>query len=215
MAALDTFDDNIYGKGISLLGGIDEAGRGPLAGPVVAAIVIVPQQTEFTGLDDSKRLKESERLALDEVIRQKAITLGIGQASPAEIDRINILQATFLAMQRAVDSLKIQPDYLLVDGRDFPQIFFKNSETRIAGQAVIGGDHKSRCIAAASVLAKVYRDKWMIRIAERYPGYGFEKHKGYGTAMHRMQIQKRGPSVLHRRSFLRKFKTPETDWLDL
>ena len=201
---LSAFDDNYRRLGYRYLCGVDEAGRGPLAGPVVAAAVILPERFTFQGLDDSKKLTEKQREILYPQIMEKAVSFGIGLVDEAEIDKINILQATFKAMKRAVDQLNVTPDYLLIDGRDFPKFVNKESDGLLAGEALIKGDGRSACIAAASVLAKVYRDNLMREYAQQYPLYGFEKHKGYGSKMHREAIIENGPCPIHRRSFLRK-----------
>lgn len=185
-----------------ILAGVDEAGRGPLAGPVVAAVVVLPAGEVIDGLNDSKKLSAALRDKLDVQIRARAAGFGIGIAGVDEIDRLNILQATFLAMQRAIDQLAQFPEFLLVDGRDFPR-FFKNGKL-LNGKAVIKGDARSAVIAAASILAKVHRDKLMENLAAKYPQYGFEKHKGYGTAEHREKILQFGPCPAHRSKFLRR-----------
>ena len=177
--------------------GIDEAGRGPLAGPVTAAAVILNPDDPIEGLDDSKKLSEKKREALFEPIRQRSISWGIGWASPEEIDEMNILNATFLAMHRAVKQLSITPDIALVDGNRDPGLTL---ETR----CIVGGDGKSASIAAASILAKVSRDRRMRELALAYPQYGFEVHKGYPTKAHREAVLRWGPSPVHRSSFLKK-----------
>lgn len=186
-----------------LLCGIDEVGRGPLAGGVVAACVVLDlDSTPLAGLNDSKKLSPAKRELLDPVIRARAIAWSIGEATPEEIDRHNILQATFLAMRRALDALKIAPALLLVDGNqhipgvDVPQ------------KTVVGGDALSASIAAASVLAKVFRDRGMTGAEDRYPGYGFAQHKGYGTAVHCEAVRRLGLSPLHRKSFCGKLQMP-------
>ncbi len=204
MNTLATFDHRFHAHHIQYLCGIDEAGRGPLAGPVVAAAVILPVTVVLQGLDDSKRLSAAQREALFDNITDAAVSYAFGQASESEIDRMNILQATFLAMKRAVEGLVIKPQYILVDGRDFPQFVDPSTTSTIPGCAVTGGDRQSQCVAAASVLAKVHRDRYMVRMAERYPDYGFERHKGYGTAEHRRHIQTLGYTPLHRKSFLKR-----------
>ena len=181
---------------------MDEAGRGPFAGPVVAAALILPDQIHLEGLNDSKKLTTNVRLTLNKEIRANAVAFGIGQAEVQEIEKINILQATFLAMKRAVLALQLQPDYILVDGRDFP-VFEYNGQA-VSGRAIIKGDSKSAAIAGASILAKVYRDKIMVDYAVKYPGYGFEQHKGYGTKMHRQRLLDLGPCPIHRKKFIRK-----------
>ena len=184
-------------KGFKTICGVDEAGRGPLAGPVYAAAVILPIDLEIDGLNDSKKLTEKKREALFDVICEKAISYSIGIATEEEIDEINILNATFLAMRRAVDGLSVKPDYALIDGNQHPGLL-------IADETVVKGDGKSMSIAAASILAKVSRDRFMLQIAEKYPEYCFEKHKGYGTKLHYEMIEKYGVAPIHRRSFLKK-----------
>lgn len=186
-------------KGFKLICGIDEAGRGPLAGPVYAAAVILPDGCEIEGLNDSKKLTEKKREALFDVVKQKALYWGIGSADEKEIDEINILQATFLAMRRAVENMGVKPDLALVDGNQKPHIADGIEEV-----TVIKGDAKSVSIAAASILAKVSRDRFMLEIAEKYPEYEFPKHKGYGTKLHYERIAEYGISDIHRKSFLKK-----------
>ena len=186
-------------KGFKLICGIDEAGRGPLAGPVYAAAVILPDGCEIEGLNDSKKLTEKKREALFDVVKQKALYCGIGSADEKEIDEINILQATFLAMRRAVENMGIKPDLALVDGNQKPHIADGIEEV-----TVIKGDAKSVSIAAASILAKVSRDRFMLEIAEKYPEYEFPKHKGYGTKLHYEKLAEYGISDIHRKSFLKK-----------
>lgn len=183
-------------KGYKAVCGIDEAGRGPLAGPVCAAAVILPMGCEIPGLNDSKKLTERKRGQLFPVILEKALAYGIGWADEKEIDRHNILQATFLAMGRAVAALPLAPDWAMVDGNRMPSL-------PVPGETVVKGDGKSASIAAASILAKVSRDRLMCRLDEEYPQYGFAKHKGYGTKAHYEAIKQYGLSPVHRRSFLR------------
>lgn len=185
-------------KGFQVICGIDEAGRGPLAGPVCAAAVILPLGTEIEGLNDSKKLTEKKREALFSIIQEKAVAYGIGFASEQEIDEINILNATFLAMRRAVEAMGILPDLLLIDGNQKPKIGIGEEVT------VVKGDMKSVSIAAASVLAKVSRDRYMLEQAQKYPQYAFEKHKGYGTKLHYEKIAEFGVSPIHRKTFLKK-----------
>ncbi len=206
---LFTFDQQFWQQGISLLCGIDEAGRGPLAGPVVAAAVVFTNDTELPTIDDSKKLSPQKRFILFEQIKQKAFDFGIGLATVEEIQQKNILQATFLAMQRAVDQLQCAPDFVLVDGRDFPVLRQAQSHQKLRGKAVVKGDRQSQCIAAASVLAKVYRDRLMEQYAVQYPLYGFERHKGYATKEHRAKIVQFGPCPIHRRHFLRKLEAQQ------
>lgn len=180
-----------------LICGVDEAGRGPLAGPVCAAVVILPKGLVIPGLNDSKKLSDKRRRELFPIIQQEAVSFGIAFASQEEIDEINILQATFLAMRRAMEQLNPQPEFALIDGN-------RETDFGVPCKTVIKGDSLSANIAAASVLAKVTRDNWMMEAAEKYPGYGFEIHKGYGTKAHYAALEKLGPCPIHRRSFLKK-----------
>lgn len=180
-----------------LICGVDEAGRGPLAGPVCAAAVILPKGLVIPGLNDSKKLSDKRRRELFPIIQQEAESFGIAFASQEEIDEINILQATFLAMRRAMEQLNPQPEFALIDGN-------RETDFGVPCKTVIKGDSLSANIAAASVLAKVTRDNWMMEAAEKYPGYGFEIHKGYGTKAHYAALEKLGPCPIHRRSFLKK-----------
>lgn len=184
-------------SGGRLLAGIDEAGRGPLAGPVYAAAVILPPDTVIEGLNDSKKLSEKKREELFDVICDKALSYSVYSVDEERIDDINILQATFEAMRGAAAGLDIQPEYVLIDGDKSPGI-------ELPHEPVIKGDGKSMAIAAASILAKVSRDRFMKEASKLYPGYGFEKHKGYGTAAHYEAIRKLGVCKIHRRSFLKK-----------
>lgn len=184
-------------EGFSTVCGIDEAGRGPLAGPVFAAAVILPERCTIKGINDSKKLSPKKREVLFDEIESGAVAYGIGFATEEEIDEINILQATFLAMERAFDALKIPPDLALVDGNRMPAL---GVETR----TIVRGDTLSASIAAASILAKVSRDRLMRQVDEIYPQYGFAKHKGYGTAYHVEMLKKYGPCPIHRRTFLKK-----------
>ena len=176
--------------------GCDEAGRGPLAGPVCAAAVILPKDLEIPGLTDSKKLTDKRRRELMPVIKEQAIAYGIGFASHEEIDEINILQATFLAMQRALDQLQVKPDFALIDGN-------REKDFGLPVKTVVKGDSRSANIAAASILAKVSRDRVMLEYAKQYPEYQFEKHKGYGTKLHYEMLREHGPSPIHRRTFLK------------
>ncbi|WP_108809643.1 ribonuclease HII [Sphingorhabdus sp. Alg231-15] len=176
-----------------IIAGIDEAGRGPLAGPVVAAAVILPDGHKIQELDDSKKLTAKKRAMLETEILEKTI-YNIALCDQSEIDSINILQATMTAMTRAAEGLSQEPDHILVDGNRLPQWSFQ-------AQAVIGGDAIHPCISAASILAKEYRDRMMIAAAEKYPEYGWERNKGYGTAEHMAALRKYGPTPLHRKSF--------------
>lgn len=188
------FEEQARAQGYSSVAGIDEAGRGPLAGPVVAAAVILPQRFDLPGLTDSKKISPKKREQLYPLIREQAVSVGVGVADAVEIDQINILQATLLAMKRALSRLKISPDHLLIDGItplpvDIPQ------------QTLKKGDSRSLSVAAASVVAKVLRDRIMLSFDRQHPEYGFLKHKGYGTSQHREAIARFGPSCLHRKSF--------------
>ena len=177
---------------------MDEAGRGPLAGPVCAAAVILPDHCDIPGLNDSKKLTDKKRRELFPVIQQQAVAYGIGLASEAEIDEINILKATFLAMRRALEQLTVLPEIALIDGN-------RETDFGLPVKTVVKGDSLSANIAAASVLAKVTRDNIMVELAQQYPEYGFEIHKGYGTKAHYEALRTYGPSPIHRRSFLKKF----------
>lgn len=177
--------------------GVDEAGRGPLAGPVCAAAVILPEGLEIPGLNDSKKLSEKKREELFPVICEKALSYSIAFATVEEIEDLNILGATMLAMNRAISGLDIKPSLALIDGNRTKGIEFP-------AESVVGGDGKCANIAAASVLAKVTRDRYMLELAEQYPDYGFEQHKGYGTKLHYEKIREFGPSPVHRPSFLKK-----------
>ena len=190
-------EDACKEEGYRLICGVDEAGRGPLAGPVCAAAVILPEHLEIPGLNDSKKLSDKRRRELFPIIQESALAYGIGFASPEEIDEINILQATFLAMRRALSQLHVTPDLALIDGN-------RETDFGVPCRTVIKGDSLSANIAAASVLAKVTRDDWMIAAAEQYPGYGFEIHKGYGTKAHYAALEKLGPCPIYRRTFLKK-----------
>lgn len=184
-------------KGFDIICGVDEAGRGPLAGPVYAAAVILPSDCVIEGLNDSKKLTEKKREALFDEIKEKALAYGIARADEKEIDEINILNATFLAMKRAIDSLSVRPDLALIDGNQKPH-------TDIEEVTVVKGDAKSMSIAAASVLAKVSRDRFMLEMAGKYPQYEFARHKGYGTKLHYEKIAQYGVCDIHRRTFLKK-----------
>lgn len=182
-----------------LTAGVDEAGRGPLAGPVVAGAVILDPARPIAGLADSKKLSAMRREALADEVITNAIGWSVGWADPAEIDRLNILQATFLAMRRAILGLQIRPVLVQVDGNRLPNLVFNGRQ--MAGKAIIGGDAVVPCISAASIIAKVHRDRMMLRFDDIYPEYGFRQHKGYGTEAHRDQIGRLGPCPQHRRSF--------------
>ncbi len=191
-------EDSYYEQGITTICGVDEAGRGPLAGPVCAAAVILPPHLEIPGLDDSKKLTDKRRRELVPIIQEKAIAYGIAFATHQEIDEINILQATFLAMQRALDQLNVRPELALIDGN-------REKDFGLPVKTVVKGDSLSANIAAASVLAKVTRDNWMEEMAGKYPQYGFEVHKGYGTKAHYAALTEFGATDIHRMTFLKKF----------
>lgn len=192
------FDREYIADGYGCICGVDEAGRGPLAGPVCAAAVILPKDLEIPGLNDSKKLTDKKRRELYDIIIDQAEAYGIAMATEQEIDEINILQATFLAMERAVAQLPVMPDLVLVDGNREPQLPMKV-------KTVIKGDSRSASIAAASVLAKVTRDRLMEELDETYPAYGFAVHKGYGTKRHYEALREHGPCPIHRMTFLKKF----------
>ena len=191
-------EDALAEKNVGVICGVDEAGRGPLAGPVYAAAVILPDHLEIPGLDDSKKLTDKRRRELMPIIKEQAIAYGIGFATEKEIDQINILQATFLAMERAIAQLEGKADFALIDGN-------REKDFGLPVMTVVKGDSRSANIAAASVLAKVTRDLYMEELAETYPQYGFEIHKGYGTKAHYAALTEHGMCDAHRRSFLRKF----------
>ncbi len=197
------YENDIYEKGYTSVCGCDEAGRGPLCGPVVAAAVILPKDAVIEGLDDSKKLTEKKRDKLFEIIKQTAVAYAIAEASPEEIDEINILNASMLAMRRAVDMLSVKANFALIDGncsRGFS----------IPTQTVIKGDSKSYSIAAASILAKVTRDKGCAELDKMYPMYGIAKHKGYPTKEHMDAVRKYGPSPIHRKTFLKFLKNEDS-----
>ena len=191
-------EEGYYAQGIKVICGMDEAGRGPLAGPVCAAAVILPEHLELPDLTDSKKLTDKKRRELYPIIKEQAIAYGIGFADEREIDEINILQATFLAMSRALEQLGVKPELALIDGN-------REKDFGIPVKTVVKGDSLSANIAAASVLAKVTRDDLMVEMARQYPEYGFEIHKGYGTKAHYAALREHGPSPIHRMTFLKKF----------
>jgi ribonuclease HII len=191
------FEHKYKEQGYQFICGVDEAGRGPLAGPVCAAAVILPMDIDIPGLNDSKKLTDKKRRELFPIICQQAIAYGIAFADHAEIDEINILQATYLAMERAIKQLGVTPDFALIDGN-------RAKDFGLPLETVVGGDGRSASIAAASVLAKVTRDDLMLKIAEVYPQYGFEVHKGYGTKAHYAALAEHGPCPIHRMTFLKK-----------
>ena len=189
----------LLSEGYQVICGVDEAGRGPLAGPVFAAAVILPFGIDIPGIDDSKKLSEKTREKLYNIIISDAVTYGVALADNIEIDALNILNATFLAMNRAIERLSLNPDIALIDGN-------RNHGVSFHSKCVVGGDGKSASIAAASILAKVGRDRFMLDMANKYPQYGFEKHKGYGTKLHFEKLREHGPCDIHRETFLRKLK---------
>ena len=191
-------EEEVYAEGYTVICGVDEAGRGPLAGPVCAAAVILPRGHQIPGLNDSKKLTDKKRRELFPLIKDQAIAYGIGMASHQEIDEINILQATYLAMERAIAQLERKADMALIDGN-------RAKDFGMAVRTVVKGDSLSANIAAASVLAKVTRDDLMVEMAKEFPGYGFEVHKGYGTKAHYEALRNLGPCAIHRMTFLKKF----------
>ncbi len=191
------FENEAYARGYKYVCGVDEAGRGPLAGPVFAAAVILPRGCVIDGVNDSKKLTEKKREQLYSKIKEQSLAYCVASASVDEIDEINILNATFLAMTRAVSGLQVKADFALVDGNRLPSL-------EIDAKAVVKGDALSESIAAASILAKVERDHFMLKLANEYPIYEFEKHKGYGTKLHIEMIKKYGASNVHRKTFLKK-----------
>ena len=196
MSWLD-YENAVISQGFKAVCGVDEAGRGPLAGPVCAAAVILPQNTVIEGVNDSKKLSEKKREELFDVIKSTALSYCIAFATVEEIDELNILNATMLAMKRAVEGLEIPADFAMIDGNKIPPL-------SIPAQYIIKGDAKSMSIACASILAKVTRDRLMKEYAIKYPEYRFEKHKGYGTALHRELILEYGACPIHRKTFLKK-----------
>lgn len=193
---INTFENEGYQKGYTYIGGIDEAGRGPLAGPVVAAVVVFKPGTKIEGINDSKKLSEAKRDELFDIIKEQALDYGIGIVQKEEIDEYNILNATYMAMKKAINCLKKTPDYLLVDAAHVPDV-------NIDQKSIIKGDSKSISIAAASILAKVTRDSLMYEYDKMYPEYGFASHKGYGTDQHYKAIREHGITPIHRKSFLK------------
>jgi ribonuclease HII len=191
-------EQELFEQGVELICGVDEAGRGPLAGPVCAAAVVLPPNLDIPGLNDSKKLSDKRRRELFPVIKEKAIAYSIAFVDHTQIDEINILQATYLAMEHAINGLQIKPDLALIDGN-------RAKDFGVPVKTVVHGDSLSANIAAASVLAKVTRDDYMLEMAQTYPGYGFEIHKGYGTKAHYEALTKLGPCPIHRMTFLKKF----------
>ena len=192
------YEEECRAQGYQVVCGVDEAGRGPLAGPVCAAAVILPAGVQIPGLDDSKKLSDKRRRELFPIIQEQAIAYGIAFADHREIDEINILQATYLAMERALAKLNVKPDMALIDGN-------RAKDFGLPVRTVVHGDSLSASIAAASVLAKVTRDDYMLEMAKQYPSYGFEIHKGYGTKAHYAALTEMGACEIHRMSFLKKF----------
>ena len=192
--AMRAFEKEALLRGYKIIAGVDEAGRGPLAGPVVSAAVVLPENFNVPGINDSKKLSEKKRDTLFPLIQENVLSFGIGIADHIEIDRINILQASLLSMKRAVEALSLVPDYLLIDGKF-------TIDSPIDQQAVVKGDAKSLSIAAASILAKVTRDRIMADLDVTYPVYGFQRHKGYPTRAHKQAIIDHGPCPVHRKSF--------------
>lgn len=191
-------EDSLYAKGYKLICGVDEAGRGPLCGPVVAAAVILKPDDIIEGVNDSKKISEKKREILYDVIMEKALAVGVGISDVDVIEKVNILNATKLAMKQAIENLSIIPEYVLIDGNQMIDI-------KIPGETVVSGDAKSESIAAASIIAKVTRDRMLINWDREYPEYGFAKHKGYGTKAHIEAISKYGLTPIHRPSFCTKF----------
>ncbi len=191
------YEKEAQSSGYNIVCGVDEAGRGPLAGPVFAAAVILPQGLVIEGIDDSKKLSEKKREALYIKLKSLALAFNVAFATEKEIDEINILNATFLAMKRAVEGLSLRPDLVLIDGNREPAL-------DLPTKTIVKGDSLSVSIAAASILAKVERDRLMKKLSEKYPSYGFEKHKGYGTKLHLEAIKRYGSAEIHRKSFLKK-----------
>lgn len=191
-------ENSWFEKGIQMICGVDEAGRGPLAGPVCAAAVILPPNAEIPGLNDSKKLSDKKRRELFPIIKEQAVAYGIAFVDHKTIDEINILQATYKAMGDAIAQLSVKPELALIDGN-------RAADFGVPTETVVHGDSLSASIAAASVLAKVSRDDYMLEMAKEYPQYGFEIHKGYGTKAHYAAISEHGTSPIHRMSFLKKF----------
>lgn len=193
-----SIEERLMQKGYSVIAGVDEAGRGPLAGDVYAAAVVLPHGILIEGLNDSKKISEKKREKLYDEICENAIAYAVATASVEEIDTYNIRNATYIAMNRAIEALKVKPDYVLIDGDCIKECNYEH-------ECVVKGDAKSASIAAASILAKVTRDRYMKQLSERYPEYGFEKHNGYGTAAHIAALKEFGASEVHRKTFIKKF----------
>ncbi len=198
MTEMWEIEQSWFDRGINLICGVDEAGRGPLAGPVCAAAVILPKGIDIPGLNDSKKLSDKRRRELFPIIKEQAIAYAVALVDHNTIDEINILQATYAAMKQAIDQLAVRPELALVDGN-------RSSDFGVRVETVVHGDSLSASIAAASVLAKVTRDDYMLAMADEYPGYGFEIHKGYGTKAHYEALRNLGACPIHRMSFLKKF----------
>jgi ribonuclease HII len=194
LSRMFSYERQVWAMGYRLVAGLEEAGRGPLAGPVVAAAVILPGEAYLPGLDDSKRLSARRRQELYELIRERAVAIGIGMVHPEGIDEANVMMATYKAMVKAVNHLAVSPDYLLIDALHLPGVTHPQSP-------IVGGEGLSCSIAAASIVAKVTRDNHMIEMDRLYPQYGFAHHKGYGTAEHREALEKYGPCPIHRKTF--------------
>lgn len=195
--AMWEYENRLKSNGYRLVAGVDEAGRGPLAGPVYAAAVILKEDAVIDGINDSKKLSEKRREELYDKIIENAVAYSVFSVDEKTIDEINILNATHIAMNGAVDNLLVPPDFVIIDGNSIKNMLTPH-------ETIIKGDSKSISIAAASILAKVSRDRYITQIAEKYPEYGFEKHKGYGTKAHNEAILKYGPSPIHRKTFLKK-----------
>ncbi len=191
------FEKAAVNSGFSCICGVDEAGRGPLAGPVCAAAVILPEGAVIEGLDDSKKLTEKKREKLYDIIKETAVAYSVAYGTLEEIESVNILEATYLAMNRAIEGLSVKPDFALIDGNRVPR------GINIPCETIVKGDSKSMSVAAASVLAKVTRDRLMLEYDKKYPEYNFKKHKGYGTKEHTELIKQYGPCEIHRLSFLK------------
>ncbi|HBA94178.1 MAG TPA: ribonuclease HII [Ruminococcaceae bacterium] len=193
------YENELYSQGCELVCGVDEAGRGPLAGPVFAAAVILPKGYIVEGANDSKKLSEKKREILFDKIKEEAIYYSIAKIDEKTIDKVNILNATFMAMNEAVNTLGVSPDYVMIDGNKVPK------GMKYPAKAIVKGDANSISIACASILAKVSRDRYMLKMTEKYPQYQFEKHKGYGTKLHYQMLDEYGASDIHRQSFLKSW----------
>lgn len=209
------YDALFWQEGVKYLAGIDEVGRGPLAGPVVASAVILNPAKKIYKADDSKKLSGKKRNQLAPRIKEKALAWAVAEASVEEIDTLNIINASFLAMKRAIDQLKIKPEFILVDGRDFPMFQYREEGEPLKGKPLVKGDSISVSIACASIIAKVYRDNLMIKMAQKYPQYGFENHKGYAAKSHLDAIREYGPCPMHRKKFIRNIQHEKVEQLSL